>query len=99
MNFLHQVSNAALILILICAILLQTAFAGQREDVLKPYEGTSIRGADTSTLKGKVMTGYQGWFNCPGDGANLRWTHWGTSYGRHFGPGNLTIDLWPDVSE
>jgi hypothetical protein len=99
MNFLHQVSNAAMILILICAILLQTAFAGQREDVLKPYEGPSTRGSDPTTLKGKVMTGYQGWFNCPGDGADLGWTHWGTSYGRRFEPGNLTIDLWPDVSE
>ena len=63
MDFLHQVSNIALILILIFAILLQTAFAQQREDVLKPYEGPSIRGEDPITLKGKVMTGYQGWFN------------------------------------
>ena len=44
--------------------------------MLKPYEGPSIRGADPSTLKAKVMTGYQGWFNCPGDGANLGWGHW-----------------------
>ena len=31
---------------------------------------------DRSTLTGKVMVGYQGWFNCEGDGANLGWTHW-----------------------
>ncbi len=22
------------------------------------------------------MCGYQGWFNCDGDGADLGWTHW-----------------------
>jgi hypothetical protein len=28
-----------------------------------------------STLTGKVMVGYQGWFNCEGDGAKLGWKH------------------------
>jgi hypothetical protein len=99
MNFLHQAVTGILIHALICVILLQTAFAQQREDVLKPYKGPSVKGADPNTLKGKIMTGYQGWFNCPGDGANLGWGSWGTSRGRRFEPGNLTIDLWPDVSD
>lgn len=51
---------------------------------------------DTSTLTGKVMCGYQGWFNCPEDGADLGWTHWGR--GSEFRPGKATIDLWPDVT-
>jgi hypothetical protein len=54
---------------------------------------------DTSTLTGKVMTGYQGWFNCEGDGADLGWTHWARKRSKPFGPGNVTVDLWPDVSE
>ncbi len=99
MNFLHQAINGILILVLTCATLSQTAFAQQREDVLKPYNGPSVKGADPNTLKGKIMTGYQGWFNCPGDGANLGWGSWGTSRGRRFEPGKLSIDLWPDVSE
>ena len=52
-----------------------------------------------STLTGKVMVGYQGWFNCPGDGAKLGWKHWARDRTKPFAPGNVTIDLWPDVSE
>ncbi len=51
------------------------------------------------TLKGKVMCGYQGWFNCQGDGANLGWTHWARNHNQPPGPGNVSVDLWPDVSE
>ncbi|MDA1005057.1 MAG: glycoside hydrolase family 71/99-like protein [Verrucomicrobia bacterium] len=54
---------------------------------------------DPSTLTGKVMCGYQGWFNCEGDGANLGWTHWGRGHRNTPAPGNITIDLWPDLSE
>ncbi len=66
---------------------------------LQPYAGPSVRGVDTSTLTGKVMAGYQGWFNCEGDGAGLGWTHWARSKSKLFAPGNVTVDLWPDVSE
>ena len=45
------------------------------------------------------MTGYQGWFNCEGDGADLGWTHWARNKRRQLSPGNVTVDLWPDVSE
>ena len=54
---------------------------------------------DRSTLTGKVMCGYQGWFNCAGDGAELGWTHWARSRNRLFAPGNITVDLWPDMAE
>lgn len=54
---------------------------------------------DASTLTGKIMCGYQGWFNCEGDGAGLGWTHWARRGNRPFGPGNVTVDLWPDMSE
>ncbi|MCD6392007.1 MAG: xylosidase/arabinosidase [Planctomycetes bacterium] len=105
MNCLHQTSNQNripyrfLILTLICFASSLTAFAEQKEEVLKPYDGPSNPGADPSTLKGKVMTGYQGWFNCKGDGANLGWTHWARNTGKPFAPGNITVDLWPDTSE
>jgi len=88
-----------LILKLVFALFLSTADAASKEDVLKPYTGPSVLGADPSTLTGKVMTGYQGWFNCEGDGAHLGWTHWARDRRKAFGPENITVDLWPDVSE
>ncbi|MEM7312895.1 MAG: glycoside hydrolase family 71/99-like protein [Planctomycetota bacterium] len=54
---------------------------------------------DASTLTGKLMVGYQGWFNCEGDGSGLGWKHWSRNRKRPLGPGNVTVDLWPDVSE
>ena len=53
---------------------------------------------DTTTLTGKIMCGYQGWFACEGDGAERGWSHWTKTKGP-LAPGNAKIDLWPDVSE
>jgi hypothetical protein len=64
-----------------------------------PYEGVSAKGVDTSTLKGKVIAGYQGWFSCPGDGSDLGWVHWSRNTAEPLAPGNVTVDLWPDMSE
>ena len=52
---------------------------------------------DASTLKGKVLLGYQGWFNCPGDGApGNNWRTWSRGVP---GPDTLTVDMYPDLSE
>ena len=68
-------------------------------DTLHPYSGTATKGVDASTLTGKVVCGYQGWFACEGDGADRGWVHW-TKHGRQgLVPANAKIDLWPDVSE
>ncbi len=58
---------------------------------------TPAQTVDRTTLTGKVMCGYQGWFSCPDDGLGRGWYHWGR--GHEFGPEHCTIDLWPDVSE
>jgi len=52
---------------------------------------------DTSTLTGKVVCGYQGWFRCEGDGSNNGWHHYAA--GGKFEPGHSHIELWPDVGE
>ncbi len=64
---------------------------------LTPAPPTSTA-VDPSTLTGKVMCGYQGWFNGEGDGANRGYNHWAPG-GRRPGPGQVTVDLWPDLSE
>jgi hypothetical protein len=51
---------------------------------------------NASSLNGKVLLGYQGWFDCPTVGDNGTWHSWfrGTP-----GPQNLTVDMYPDLRE
>ena len=53
---------------------------------------------DVGSLRGKVLCGYQGWFRCPGDGANEGWIHWSRDSQR-LAPETLTFELWPDLTE
>jgi len=64
-----------------CLVLTQTALAEEatREEVLaamRPYEGPATSGVARTTLNGKVMAGYQGWFTAQGDGAGMGWRHY-----------------------
>tara|TARA_R110000850_G_scaffold190481_4_gene316564 strand:+ start:252 stop:1520 length:1269 start_codon:yes stop_codon:yes gene_type:complete len=72
---------------------------GEESSPLQPYSGSSHKGVDCSTLNGKVMTGYQGWFGSDGDRMGMGWVHWSKHRSKPFGPGNATVDLWPDMSE
>src|SRR2546425_10332503 len=51
---------------------------------------------DASTLDGKVLFGYQGWFRTPGDGSNVGWSHWSRGVPS---AETITVDLYPDLSE
>lgn len=59
-----------------------------------PYEGPRVKPADNTTLKGKVMAGYQGWFRTPNDPDGRGWVHWGD-----ISRGTFSTDMWPDVSQ
>jgi autotransporter-associated beta strand protein len=52
---------------------------------------------DTTSLKGKVMAGYQGWFNAPNDLDDGGWKHWVRN--NTMTAPNFTIDAWPDLTE
>ena len=72
------------------------------ERTMHPFTGRSNPGVDTSTLHGKVMCGYQGWFTCPGDGSGMGWFHWGKPFAApadKFQPGVCSIDIWPEMDE
>jgi len=51
---------------------------------------------DFTTLNGKVLLGYQGWFNCPDDGCNRNWSSW---FRGRPSPGTVTVDMYPDLTE
>ncbi|HZZ27539.1 MAG TPA: glycoside hydrolase family 71/99-like protein [Pirellulales bacterium] len=88
----------AQILVSLSAIAAEPKFT--RDEVvsaMQPYHGASETGVDCSTLTGKVIAGYQGWFTCAGDSSGLGWHHY-ESHGE-FRPGRCNIDFWPDVSE
>jgi len=53
---------------------------------------------DASTLRGKVICGYQGWFRCPGDESKRGWFHWSRDRSR-IAPETLTFEMWPDLTE
>ena len=53
---------------------------------------------DTTSVRGKVMCGYQGWFRCPGDAANLGWIHWSRDT-RQIALDLLTFEMWPDMTD
>src|SRR5258708_692015 len=74
------------------------AEAPDDEPWLHPYTGPSRSDVDATTLDGKVLCGYQGWFNTPGDGTSFGFTHWGQGLDRTNG-GRFTVDMLPDVSE
>jgi len=58
-----------------------------------PLRAAAPEPVDNSTMLGKALMGYQGWFSCPGDGSDGNgWHHW-------FRKDKLTVDMWPDVSE
>ena len=65
---------------------------------LAQARGAETSRVDPSTLTGKVMVGYQGWFNAEGDGAKRGYNHW-TRGGVKPAPGNVRVDMWPDLSE
>jgi hypothetical protein len=52
---------------------------------------------DATTLTGKYMCGYQGWFQCPGDGSGGGWFHW--FHGQDPSYSGLKCDVFPDLTE
>ncbi|MBL8234984.1 MAG: hypothetical protein JNL98_41165, partial [Bryobacterales bacterium] len=59
--------------------------------------GACAQNPDPSTLEGKVLLGYQGWFRCPGGGAmGTNWSHWSSGAPT---ADSIRIDMYPDLRE
>jgi len=69
----------------------------KNEDWISPYTGPAYIGdhlVDANSLIGKVICGYQGWFRAGGDPSGQGWVHY-----VHGDFSDLTVDMWPDMSE
>ncbi len=85
-------------LMLLAGGVLAAGTPGANDPWLRPYTGPTRADVDATTLDSKVLCGYQGWFNTPGDGTSFGFTHWGQGLNRPDG-GRFTVDMWPDLSE
>ena len=54
--------------------------------------------AAQDTLVGKHIVGYQGWYGCPSDPVDPRWSHW-IHRSKDASEPALSVDLWPDLGE
>jgi hypothetical protein len=73
------------------------AKGGANLTIQPPAKPTSV--VDSSSIKDKVIVGYQGWFNAKGDGSPAnRWVHWSNG-GTAPGPGNVKFELYPDTRD
>ena len=77
-----------------------TALAETRPPApLEGYQPAPPRKIDPTTLYGKLVFGYQGWFSAAGDGSPLHnWNHWSADQ-RKPNATNARVQMWPDVSE
>jgi hypothetical protein len=88
----------ALLIVVAAARAEDVASTGATEPWLVPYTGPTRGDVNVTTLDGKVLCGYQGWFSTPCDGAGFGFTHWGRALDMP-DRARFVVDMWPDVSE
>lgn len=84
--------NTKIIFFIAISFIQLTVFAGTK------HGATSAN----TTINGKILCGYQGWFATPTDGASQSYKHYSIDtqrLGQAFEPGACSIDMWPDMRE
>ncbi len=61
------------------------------------YTGPARDYVDTTSMKDKVMVGYQGWFRTPNDLEDNGWFHWCSNNSME--PANFNTDMWPELTQ
>ncbi|RYD71027.1 MAG: hypothetical protein EOP84_25635, partial [Verrucomicrobiaceae bacterium] len=61
------------------------------------YIGPARDYVDTTSLKDKVMVGYQGWFRTPNDLEDNGWFHWCSQ--NSMVAANFNTDMWPELTQ
>lgn len=97
MTIILRISQIAAALSLTAISSAESVSLDDAYEILTPAKATASEASNPEGLKGRVVTGYQGWFRTPGDGSGMGFSHY-TKNGK-FEPGSASIDLWPDLSE
>src|SRR5260370_42489873 len=80
---------------LVLTVMIVTAVVGVADEEPRPKKVAEI---DATSLRHKVLCGYQGWFRCPDDPAKEGWRHWSRD-AKKIGPDLATFEMWPDMTE
>ena len=97
-----------LLLTLVMPSIMTAAETSKPSEIDKPqapaplgeYQPADKRVVDPSTLAGKLMFGYQGWFSTPLDGSPMKtWNHWSIKNRNPPDQTNVRVQMWPDLSE
>src|SRR5438876_887096 len=80
---------------LVLAVLIVTALVSVADEQSLPKKEKEI---DATSLRHKVLCGYQGWFRCPDHAAKVGWRHWSRDANK-ISPDTLTFEMWPDMTE
>ncbi|CAN5899607.1 hypothetical protein BH23PLA1_BH23PLA1_11530 [soil metagenome] len=91
---LQHRKSIAWLLVFACIVVTSGPAQGDEE----PDTSAPAALIDATTMRQKVLCGYQGWFRCPGDPAVEGWRHWSRD-AKRIAPETLTFEMWPDLSE
>ena len=84
--------NSRIIIFLVVSFINTIAFGSTKHGTTSAH----------TTINGKILCGYQGWFATPTDGASQSLKHYSINtprFGQAFVPGACSIDMWPDMRE
>lgn len=92
--------DALTLLFLLLAVIWQARVSDtpRSEASMSAHDGQE----DASTIQGKFMVGYQGWFTCGGDGPDIQpghhgWRHWIDKPLKD--GGRVTFEMWPSTRQ